>query len=235
VKRTGHGSNPVEGDYNAGKYIIVDDFIATGDTCHEIMQEIDECYSMKYNGGTAVCVGVLQAYFFAHPECREFRGHPDIFDTTLVNGWHQEQSRRRQRQQEQAKEERMKTEQAIARMRKTQEEPRCEVSMNAEGRSTWPSKTYAEIDRDSWDQCRYMGLFRSEPRSLSSLLDIMGLPPEPKRLEAPKGPLKTYVAKEKARLAKLKSDRDNFNARMSTGPQRSFPRITSSSLRNISR
>lgn len=47
VKRTGHGSNPVEGDYNAGKYIIVDDFISTGETCREIMQEIEECYSMK--------------------------------------------------------------------------------------------------------------------------------------------------------------------------------------------
>jgi hypothetical protein len=218
VKRTGHGSNAVEGDYNAGNYIIVDDFIATGETCREIMQEIEEeCYAIRCNCATAYCVGVLQAYHFVHPEFRDFQGHPDIFDRDVANSWHVQQGTKRREQARVQNEERMKTEQAIAKLR---ESPRCEVSMKEEYR--WEPQL--------WD-------YETQTYSLNSLLVFVGLPPEPKKLSlpAPKSPLKNYVEKEKARLAKLKSDRDNFNARTATGRQRLFPRITSSSLRSISR
>lgn len=215
VKRTGHGSNPVEGDYNAGKYIIVDDFISTGETCREIMQEIEECYSMKSLNGGALCVGVLQAYFFVHPEFKETQGYPSIFDTTITSLWYSMKTQRESYKRQVAEEESRKTEQSIARLRDRGwgQEPRCEVSMKE---SQWTPG---------------MDLFRIADDAMGDLLRYAGLP---KLLKAP-SPMKKYVATEKTRLAKLKSDRDNFNARTPTGRQQSFPRITSSSLRNISR
>lgn len=77
---TGHGSNAVEGDQNAKQYIIVDDFIATGKTIREIIQAV----SSSYGRAEAMCVGVLQAYYFLRPEYKMYNTYSETFTTTLA-------------------------------------------------------------------------------------------------------------------------------------------------------
>lgn len=48
-----HGYYQVEGDIAAGKYVIVDDFVSSGDTVREIIIEIHE------SAPRAICIGVL--------------------------------------------------------------------------------------------------------------------------------------------------------------------------------
>jgi orotate phosphoribosyltransferase len=81
VHPTGHGSNRVEGDYAAGNYIIVDDFIATGKTCQAIMEEIDN------HVPSAKCIAVLQAYYILRPELAEYNMYPETLCTRFVDKW----------------------------------------------------------------------------------------------------------------------------------------------------
>jgi len=46
-KESSHSMRSVEGDFGAKRYVIIDDFIESGDTCVEIVREI----TSKINGG----------------------------------------------------------------------------------------------------------------------------------------------------------------------------------------
>jgi adenine/guanine phosphoribosyltransferase-like PRPP-binding protein len=230
VERTGHGSSPVEGDISAQNYIILDDFIDSGKTVRTIMEAIEEAT----NGG-ATCVGTLQAYYFLRPLSAEWFSHGNtMFDTAVSDNVHAELLEARRREEERRR--------AIRATREAQLETY--VKSSADG-SLWDRREMALSLRearqllDKWDS-KFPALpeYKSAERLPYKVTD--GGEPcttTNKQLPATKGlsPLKKYLERERQRLAKRASDRANFNAVIPTGPRQSSPRITASSLRNISR
>lgn len=87
--KSDHGGIPVEGDYNAGNYIIVDDFISSGKTCRAIMEEVDK------NLPHAKCIAVLQAYYFDHKDMLDWAGYPDILCTSFPAQWNEDNAKTR--------------------------------------------------------------------------------------------------------------------------------------------
>ena len=67
-----HSSREVEGDSAAKTYIIVDDFVSSGDTIKSIISEI------KKFAPHARCLGILEVNYIMDPS-DEFREHPFIF------------------------------------------------------------------------------------------------------------------------------------------------------------
>ena len=49
-----HSGREVEGDYNARRYVIIDDFVSSGTTVREIIEKI------KYSLPRALCIGVIE-------------------------------------------------------------------------------------------------------------------------------------------------------------------------------
>lgn len=80
-QKTDHGSYPVEGDRNANGYVIVDDFIATGNTVDTIMEKIAEHIPH------AKCVAILQAYYFDHDDFASYHGWPEVLCTRYPENW----------------------------------------------------------------------------------------------------------------------------------------------------
>ena len=56
-----HSSRMVEGDYNARRYVIIDDLIASGTTVQTIVQSIHDCYTVILS--FAFCTLLLHEIF----------------------------------------------------------------------------------------------------------------------------------------------------------------------------
>lgn len=76
-----HSSNMVEGDRNARTYVIVDDFIGSGNTVLKMLDEI-----AKYAPG-AECIGVLQAFYINDPVGVGIATYEELFVTKIVETW----------------------------------------------------------------------------------------------------------------------------------------------------
>jgi hypothetical protein len=71
AKEEAHSSNIVEGDYNARRYVILDDMIAMGGTVRHILGEI--AYVMP----KAFCIGTLEYLWLSEPNENSVQAIPD--------------------------------------------------------------------------------------------------------------------------------------------------------------
>ena len=203
---TTHGSYPVEGDYNAKNYIIVDDFISSGATCREIMEQVAK------HRPQAKCVAVLQAYYFDHKSFAQHNGWPEILCTRFVDRWNEGEGVRRK-----AEAERIKAQREAEQLVRDEQIQKLLAPPQSMEEIIW---NYEKLEDISMEEVLGRALLRMN-RGLHAFAGL------PKQLP----PVQT----QKERLSRLAQDRANFNARTATGRQRFFPKITSSSLRSISR
>lgn len=77
-----HSSNMVEGDRAARRYVIIDDFIASGATVEAILDGVHK-WAPK-----AECIGVFQAVRITKPlKHPEWHDYPDTLCTDIVKQW----------------------------------------------------------------------------------------------------------------------------------------------------
>jgi adenine/guanine phosphoribosyltransferase-like PRPP-binding protein len=188
-QKTDHGSYPVEGDHNAKNYVIVDDFIATGNTVDTIMEKIAEHIPH------AKCVAVLQAYYFNHEDFAEYHSWPEILCTRYAENWN---ARRAIQDKEKAQRELTQREAET----KVREEQIAMVSRSMAPRYEWDcNKENSWTPMPNWDEYD------------SSSLRAMGMPPlAPKKYTGQSR--RNHLAVEAKRLSMLEQDRANFNVRM---------------------
>jgi len=79
-----HSIHKVEGDISARRYIIVDDFIATGSTVRAILKHVKDFSGAK-------CIGVLQAYYLAPDMDVHNATYEEHLVTEIVTSWEEEQ------------------------------------------------------------------------------------------------------------------------------------------------
>jgi hypothetical protein len=189
---TDHGSYPVEGDRNANGYVIVDDFMATGNTADTIMEKIAEHIPH------AKCVAILQAYYFDHEDFSNYHGWPEVLCTSYAENWN---ARRAIQDKEKAQRELKQREDVI----RIQEEQIAMVSKSEAPRYEWDcNKENSWTPMTNWE--RYYSV-----SGYSNSLTRDGLP-------APKPytglSRRNQLAAEVKRREKLEQDRTNFNVRM---------------------
>lgn len=63
-----HTARIVEGDYNARRYVIVDDFVCSGDTKRRVIEEISK------EMPSAVCLGILEVNYIYEDELAVWEG-----------------------------------------------------------------------------------------------------------------------------------------------------------------
>lgn len=80
-KETKHSSRIVEGDYNAKRYVILDDFVSSGETVRHMLDEIGDALP------DATCIGVCE-YMYLHnnPAALELKAIDTIFNGEQ-NAW----------------------------------------------------------------------------------------------------------------------------------------------------
>ena len=71
-----HSPNMIEGDVNALTYVIVDDFVSSGETCRKIAQHI---YDVTHK---AKCIGICET-MYADPDHDEYTGELKEVKITL--------------------------------------------------------------------------------------------------------------------------------------------------------
>lgn len=193
-----HSSNMVEGDRNARTYVIVDDFIGSGNTVRVMLDEIE-----KYAPG-AECIGVLQAYYINKKMTSDdWLTFDTLFVTEIVTNWKDDHRRR-------------KAEEIMLRKAKEENQASARVKSYKPEMKRWTPIPEAE----DYSQWKTKELLETAERNLQAL----GLPPLQKALK-PAPP--KVIAKIKRRLreqaalsqSRLEQDRANFRARMNIDRQ----------------